>query len=60
MIYELFDNAKQFLRCIRVIFWPLTYELIEMVRPKNWPITCEVVKIIHDDGEKQIKNLFNS
>ena len=42
--------------CIRIILAPKSHKLIQMVRAQNRPIPGQVVKIVHDDGDEQVKN----
>ena len=51
------ESGMQCVRGIRVVFRPLTNELIEMMWPEDGPVTCQVVEVVHDDGKKQVQNL---
>ena len=51
------DEDDDDIRGVRIVFGPLSNELIEMMRTKYWPVTSQVVEIVHNDSEKQIQNL---
>ena len=52
------DNINMFnpAFCVRIILAPKTHKLVQMVRAQNRPIPGQVVKIVHDDGDEQVKN----
>lgn len=40
------------LLCLRVVFWPYPFELIQMMWTQDGPVTCQIIKVIHNDSHK--------
>ena len=45
-------------RSLRVVLRPDGLELIQVMRAQDGPVPCQVVKVVHDDGHKQVDDLW--
>lgn len=45
------------LRGFRIIIWPHSLELIQMVSAQHSPVPGQVLKVVHDDSNEQVNDL---
>ena len=45
-------------RSLRVVLRPDGLELIQVMRAQDGPVPCQVVKVVHDDGHKEVDDLW--
>lgn len=43
---------------IGIILGPEANKLVQVMRPENRPISRQVVEVVHDNGDKEIDDLF--
>lgn len=43
---------------IGIVFGPQPNKLVQVMRPENRPISRQVVKVVHDNGDEEIDDLY--
>lgn len=52
------ESDEQVVRSLWIVVRPNPLELVEVVSPQHSPVSGQIFKVVHDDGNEQVDDLW--